>query len=112
VKTYKVEQTVLILVTIRKVTNCHIVTASYCSVNSGNFLNCGGYQLLLDSNIYCDWLTVSVVQLYSVVIGNGIDWLTVSGVQLYSVVIGNRIYWLRVSGVQLYSVVIGNGIDW
>jgi hypothetical protein len=47
-----------------------------------------------------------------VVIGNEIDWLTVSGVQLYSVVIVNGIDWLTVSGVQLYSVVIGNGIDW
>jgi hypothetical protein len=59
-----------------------------------------------------DWLIVSGVQLYSVVIGNGIGWLTVSGVQLYSVVIGNGIDWLTVSEVQLYSVVIGNGIDW
>jgi hypothetical protein len=28
----------------------------------------------VDNIIYCDWLTVTGVQLYSVTIGNGINW--------------------------------------
>jgi hypothetical protein len=43
-------------------------------VTSNSFLNSWRYQLPLDNNIYYNWLTVNGVQLYSVIIGNGINW--------------------------------------
>jgi len=43
-------------------------------VTSGSVLNSGRYHLPLDNNIYCNWLTVTGVQLYNIIIGNGINW--------------------------------------
>ena len=43
-------------------------------VTSGSVLYSGRYHLPTDNNIYCDWLTVTGVQLYRVIIGNGSDW--------------------------------------
>jgi len=60
---------------VKKLTICYILTDSATvPVTSGSDLYSGRYHLPTDSNIYCNWLTVPGVQLYRVIIGNGIDW--------------------------------------
>ena len=61
--------------TIEKLTFCYILTDSATvPVTSGSVLYSGRYHLSTDSNRYCDWLIVTGVHLYRVIIVNGIDW--------------------------------------
>ena len=51
----------------------HFNKLFFSGLTSGSVMNSGSYHLLLYNYIYCNWLTINEVQLFNVIICNGID---------------------------------------